>query len=654
METATNSGAAVVRNPARILLVGDDRASVFALDDSLRGAGWSVVLVHGVEDGLALLSAGVPVDMVVLDLGADGGAELEICRRFRVWNLYPHVGMVALVPPGVAAGGELARWVDAYLVKPYSDQELNGRIRKVLGRYRDREGFMLRRQHSEEVLVQRTRPLDAVRVLMAEIVRELDLTRLVGLIVQGAQELMGAERAVLWVWDGCMGAMRAIEQGGGEGQASVGDVAVRDGANEIGMPGMREALKTIGRGEELVESLTSQGRVLGALALGGMAKPADLLSGEERDGLAMFAGSAAIALANARLHAREVRRSEELEALLSATRSVMLGDGLQDMVDRLVEVTAAISGCPNVCLLLLNEAAGVLRPMARRGIASVELGEAVPVEGTLSGQVLKTGEIVFSADCQRDARNLYREREAARGIVTYLGLPIPGRKGPIGALRLLTDAPRDYRLEEREYLRTLTDHVGLAVEKSRLYDELEHAYQTQRRVQRELVRTEKLRALGELAAGVAHDLNNMLGIVTIQGEALTRRVQDEGGREAARLLLRAAQDSMDLVRRVQAFAKREPVKELARCNLAELVWDALEMTRSRWKEEPEREGRRMAAQVRLGGVPAILGAPGEIREALTNLILNAVGAMSEGGDVDLLRRRDGGWPVAAVGGLAGS
>jgi GAF domain-containing protein len=102
---------------------------------------------------------------------------------------------------------------------------------------------------------------------------------------------------------------------------------------------MHDALGTIARRADLVEPLICRGNVLGAITLTGLARNPDGQPVEDRDSLVMFGMSAAIALENARLHAQEVRRSEELEALLSALQVITSGERLQDVLNRLASIS---------------------------------------------------------------------------------------------------------------------------------------------------------------------------------------------------------------------------------------------------------------------------------------------------------------------------
>jgi CheY-like chemotaxis protein len=105
-----------------------------------------------------------------------------------------------------------------------------------------------------------------------------------------------------------------------------------------------------------------------------------------------------------------------------------------------------------------------------------------------------------------------------------------------------------------------------------------------------------------------------------------------------RLLETAATDAAQVVRRLQDFARQRGRSPLTPIDLAEVVRESLEITRPRWKDELERHGRVIDAQVSLPVLPKILGYAPELREVLTNVILNAVDAMPSGGTLGVTAR----------------
>lgn len=163
-----------------------------------------------------------------------------------------------------------------------------------------------------------------------------------------------------------------------------------------------------------------------------------------------------------------------------------------------------------------------------------------------------------------------------------------------------------------------------------------------RALELDLARAEKLRALGQLAAGVAHDVNNQLGAILSAAELLRVAVESGTGQRAEllehlSLLERAARDSARTVRRLQLFSRRgddePPTRE--RVRLEDLIDDVLALTRPRWRDEAQAAGRHIVVRVTRGPSPTVGADPGELREALVNLVHNAVDAMPEGGVITL-------------------
>lgn len=162
---------------------------------------------------------------------------------------------------------------------------------------------------------------------------------------------------------------------------------------------------------------------------------------------------------------------------------------------------------------------------------------------------------------------------------------------------------------------------------------------TARRVWAE-ARQETLYALGQMAAGVAHDLNNaltlILGRTEIAQEALREPhpALDEVS-EAVLAIRQAALDAAGTVRRLQDFARERPALELAPVDCAELLREAAALTRPRWFNEALRRGAPITVEVWTEEVPLIAGGASELRDALTNLIFNAVDALPQGGRIIL-------------------
>ena len=504
------------------------------------------------------------------------------------------------------------------------------------------------RKRAEAALLARTTQLEAVRAFGEEIARELDLCVLLDLITRRAVELVGASSGMLRLWD--QATQLLIPQSGLGVEGQQGAPALRVGEGVAGEVARRreglivnefrsspyatsQLLEVTTHTAVLGEPLLYGGRLVGVITINREERRP--FTEEDRRLLGLFAGQAASAIENARLHGAALRRAEEKDALLRATRAVMGEVDLQQILDRIVAEAADITKCSHVKLLLVDQAAQVLRLGALKGTTLPE-GFQIPLGTGLSGQVAAKGERLFVVDPGNDPDNVLASSDREMRVATYLGLPVRSRDRVLGVLTFNTTEPHRYAEEELAYLGSFADHAAIALEKAQLFQELNQSYVYLQRAQDELIRAEKLRALGQMSAGIAHDLNNMLAAILGQVELLRMRAQDPEDRESLRMLETAATDGAQVVRRLQDFARQRARSPLAPVDLAEVVTEALEITRPRWQDELHRDGRIVEIQRHVAGVPPILGYAPEVREVLTNLILNAVDAMPQGGTLSFL------------------
>jgi PAS domain S-box-containing protein len=160
-------------------------------------------------------------------------------------------------------------------------------------------------------------------------------------------------------------------------------------------------------------------------------------------------------------------------------------------------------------------------------------------------------------------------------------------------------------------------------------------------VQARLLQTERLRVLGQLASGVAHDLNNTFAHVVGHLQLLLDRVTDPAVRAELERIQRAAFDGAQTVRRLHSFARARDDRSEA-VDLPALVQEVLEMTRPRWEALAQEQGVRVRVLAELTPVPPVLGNAAELREVLVNLVYNALDAMPQGGTLRLATAaRDG-------------
>jgi len=158
----------------------------------------------------------------------------------------------------------------------------------------------------------------------------------------------------------------------------------------------------------------------------------------------------------------------------------------------------------------------------------------------------------------------------------------------------------------------------------------------ERRLREQILHAEKLRAVGEMAAGIAHNFNNVLATILTRAQLLTQQLTDTASvRRGLTLIEQAAADGASLVRRLQQLAGGSAITERTWLDLNALVRDVVETTQPLWHDHTRREGRPVEVRVALAPLPRLLGRAAELREVFTNLLLNALEAMPQGGHITL-------------------
>jgi PAS domain S-box-containing protein len=148
----------------------------------------------------------------------------------------------------------------------------------------------------------------------------------------------------------------------------------------------------------------------------------------------------------------------------------------------------------------------------------------------------------------------------------------------------------------------------------------------------ELLRLERFRALGEMSAGVSHNLNNILTGIMGPAELLTMKTADQEILSEAGLIFRSATRARDLVRRLDRSIKGSPEVAVA-VDVNAVIAEALEISRPRWKDEPESMGRHIDLCTDLKATAAVSGTVSELTDIVVNLVLNAVDALPNGGSI---------------------
>lgn len=166
-----------------------------------------------------------------------------------------------------------------------------------------------------------------------------------------------------------------------------------------------------------------------------------------------------------------------------------------------------------------------------------------------------------------------------------------------------------------------------------------------------LMRSEKLRTLGQMAGGIAHDFNNLLaGIRGFANLALLEMREDPAAAsDDLRMALVSTTEAAEAVRRIQSlYRSGEDTSDFAPLRLDQVVHEALALTQPHWKDVPQSRGVTIRTEVEVEAQPTVQGNAAELRRVVSNLVMNAVDAMPLGGALHLRIGADDEWCTLTV------
>lgn len=213
-----------------------------------------------------------------------------------------------------------------------------------------------------------------------------------------------------------------------------------------------------------------------------------------------------------------------------------------------------------------------------------------------------------------------------------------------------------YKLPSGEIVTIYSDETEQKLADDQLHEanlRLEEILTELEETQQQVVQQERLSALGQLASGIAHDFNNALmpimGYTELMIMAPSILDNKEKVNEYLSLMSTAAKDAKDIVRRLREFYRpREEDEMFSAINLNDLIQVCIKLTQPKWRDQAQADGIDVKIETDLGDIPPVDGNKTELREVLTNLILNAVDALPVDGTVVLSTALSGEYVVLEV------
>ena len=251
------------------------------------------------------------------------------------------------------------------------------------------------------------------------------------------------------------------------------------------------------------------------------------------------------------------------------------------------------------------------------------------------------GQVVYEPDLSQ-VQLPFLQQLARGGLHSLVAAPLLVEGKVFGVLMTARRQPHSFSSGECEFVQQLSEHVALAAHQAQLHASLQQAYDDLRQTQQAVLQQERLRALGQMASGIAHDINNAISPLALYTESLLENEPNlsPNARSHLETMQNAIEDVAHTVSRLREFYReREPQLTLLPVDLTQVLQQAVDLTRARWSDMPQQQGLVIDLRLDLApDLPAIMGVESELREALLNLVFNAVDAMPEGGNLTLRTR----------------
>ncbi len=499
--------------------------------------------------------------------------------------------------------------------------------------------------------VKRLEELKTLYSISQEIASKLELKVILQKIMESAVELLGAESGTVALWDNrrqnyaiaithrlpdslCGKEFSPPWTGViGEVIAKKSPVLYKDYAHH---PKRLRELDSYHFNEVLGVPLIVREMIIGTMTIGS-SDPKVHFQQNEIDLLYNFAHQAAIAIGNAKLYEDSLAKIRQLAALYEIGKTLSSTLDLDELLKKALELLKDRLGYAACAMLLLNENRDELyiRQVSGRDLEDAKKFRfRVGVDGIV-GWVAKTGELLYVPDVSKESRYI----PGGPSIKSEAAFPLKVGDRLFGVLNIESEELNGFDEEDLKTLSSFASQMSISLENAQLFSDLKRTLQELRQAQDQIVQAEKLRAMGEMASGVAHDFNNVLAVVLGNIQLLLHqldRLSPEEIREGLKVIERSSKDGAETIRRIQEFTGVRRDKEFVSTSLNEIVTEVLGVTQPRWKDQTQKKGIQVELTTRLGEIPLMMGNPSELREVLTNVIFNAVDAMPDGGTLSIV------------------
>ena len=320
------------------------------------------------------------------------------------------------------------------------------------------------------------------------------------------------------------------------------------------------------------------------------------------------------------------KQNLQLRVLLEVGRHLNSTLNLDLLLDSIIQVASEVIETEQAAILLLDEQTSELYFAAATGLKQATVKSIpVPMEGSIAGWIFNHNKPQIVQDTQHDARHFNQVDQETQFLTrSILGVPLQVKDTAIGVLEVVNkNGNHGFNKQDVELLETLAAQAAVAIENARLYQQLQNQMAALQNAQTRLIQSEKLAAIGELVAGVAHELNNPLTTIIGYSEILMSVSENEESIQDLNRIVSQGQRAATIVRNLLDFA-RQRRSERRPVEINTLVHQALDLVKY------DLRNQNITIETNLDpNLPDVLAEPSQLQQVMVNLINNARHAMAD-------------------------
>jgi signal transduction histidine kinase len=311
------------------------------------------------------------------------------------------------------------------------------------------------------------------------------------------------------------------------------------------------------------------------------------------------------------------------------SKRVHASTDLKEVLDLVVWKATEALHAQGAILRILNLDTDELELSSAYNLSDTYLAKGPVTQKKLITELYRQDRVVVITNIHGDPRIQYPQEIEAEGIRMVLDCSLRFRDHIAGILRIYFSTARPVSEGERDFLVSLTDQCAIAIEKARLIEAQKSRYDQL------ALQTEKLSALGRMAAGIAHEINNPLAGVLLYSSNLFKKAPAEGPlKEGLGVIMRETQRCKVIIQELLEFAReREPRK--APANLTTILQKSLSILENELRLRHIRIEKDFASGLKDSCVDA-----NQLEQVFVNLLLNAAQAIEENGRITVRSRID--------------